>query len=199
MRTAIKLDPESWEVNREAARMLFRHGHLREAIPFFDKAVSLMESDWHNPLMLVTCHRSTGNKAELNKAARISFDRAEKAIAKEPTNGGALAAGANALAIIGDKERALEWVRRALLLDPDNNIMRYNLGCMLIQEIGAVDEALKTFEPFFQRLNSSTHMRHIEVDPDVDPIRDDPRFKEMLAAAKERLGMTPDAAAAAAE
>lgn len=158
-----------------------------------------MESDWHNPLMLVTCHRSTGNKAELNKAARISFDRAEKAIAKEPTNGGALAAGANALAILGDKDRALEWVRRALLLDPDNNIMRYNLGCMLIQEIGAVDEALKTFEPFFQRLNSSTHMRHIEVDPDVDPIRDDPRFKEMLAAAKERLGMTPDAAAAAAE
>jgi adenylate cyclase len=199
MRTAIKLDPESWEVNREAARMLFRHGHLREAIPFFDKAVSLMESDWHNPLMLVTCHRSTGDKAELNKAARISFDRAEKAIAKEPTNGGALAAGANALAILGDKDRALEWVRRALLLDPDNNIMRYNLGCMLIQEIGAVDEALKTFEPFFQRLNSSTHMRHIEVDPDVDPIRDDPRFKEMLAAAKERLGMTPDAAAAAAE
>ena len=77
--------------------MLFRHGHIEEAIPFFDKAASLMESDWHNPLMLVTCHNSTGNKAELNKAARIGLDRAEKAIAKDPTNGGALAAGANAL------------------------------------------------------------------------------------------------------
>ena len=60
IRTALKLDPESWEVNREAARMLFRHGHIREAIPFFEKAASLMESDWHNPLMLVTCYRLDG-------------------------------------------------------------------------------------------------------------------------------------------
>lgn len=196
MRTAIRLDPDSWEVNREAGRMLFRHGHLREAIPFFDKAVALMESDWHNPLMLVTCHRSTGDKAELRKAATTSLQRAEKALAKEPTNGGALAAGANALAILGENERALEWVRRALLLDPDNNVMRYNLACMLIQEIGAVDQAIEALKPFFERVNSSTHMRHIEVDPDLDPIREDPRFQQMFAAAKERLGVGSEAAAA---
>ena len=34
IRKALALDPDSWEVNREAARMLFRHGNLREAIPF---------------------------------------------------------------------------------------------------------------------------------------------------------------------
>ena len=44
-------------------------------------------------------------------------------------------------------------------------------------------------EPFFERLNSTTLMRHLEVDPDLDPIRDDPRFKAQLASAKKRLGM----------
>ena len=30
---------------------------------------------------------------------------------------------------------------------------------------------------------------HLEVDPDMDSIRDTPRFVEMLAAAKQRMGM----------
>ena len=52
IRTALKLGPDSWEVNREVARMLFRHARIQEAIPYFEKAASLMETDWHNPLML---------------------------------------------------------------------------------------------------------------------------------------------------
>jgi len=112
IRKALELDPESWEVNREAARMLFRHGNLREAIPYFEKAASLMDTDWHNPLMLITCYNATGKKDLLRKAAKTSLERAERAIARDPTDGPALAAGANALAILGEKERALEWIRR---------------------------------------------------------------------------------------
>ena len=57
VRTALKLNPASWEVNREAARMLFRRGRTKEAAEFFAKAASVMETDWHNPLMLITCCR----------------------------------------------------------------------------------------------------------------------------------------------
>jgi adenylate cyclase len=83
----------------------------------------------------------------------------------------------------------LEWIRRALFLDPDNLVMRYNLGCALIQDHKAIDEAIKTFQPFFENLQSPMHLRHLDVDPDLDAIRDDPRFQTMLAAAKKRLGM----------
>jgi adenylate cyclase len=189
IRKALALDPESWEVNREAARMLFRHGNIREAIPHFEKASSLMDTDWHNPMMLCTCYKAIGDKELLRKAAKITFERAERAIAKDPTDGPALAAGANALAILGERERALEWIRRALFLDPDNLVMRYNLGCALIQDLGAVDEAVVTFQPFFEKVQSPMHIRHLEVDPDLNAIRDDSRFKQMLAATKERLGM----------
>jgi adenylate cyclase len=188
IRMALKLDPNSWEVNREAARMLFRHNHIREAIPFFERAVSLMDTDWHNSLMLVTCYRSTGDKALLRNAAEVTLARAQSAIAKDPTGGHALVAGANALLILGDEERAFDWGRRALLLDPDNLVMRYNLACAFAWRSSA-EKSLDMLEPFFDRVNSSTHMRHIEVDPDLDPVRDVPRFREMFAAAKQRLGM----------
>lgn len=189
IRTALKLDPESWEVNRETARMLFRHGHVREAIPYFDKAASLMDSDWHNPSMLITCYNSIGDKVQMRKAARTALERAERAIAKDPANGPALAIGALALAMFGEEDRAREWIRRALLLDPDNLSMRYNLACSLALELGDSDSALDTLQPFFERVNSTTHMRHLEIDPDLDRIRDHPRFKEMLASAKQRLGI----------
>ena len=194
IRTALKLDPESWEVNRETARMLFRHGHIREAIPHFEKAASLMESDWHNPSMLITCYNAIGDKVQMRKAARTALERAERAIAKEPANGPALAVGALALAMFGEEDRAREWIRRALLLDPDNLSMRYNLACSQALDLGDTDSALDTLQPFFERVNSTTHMRHLEIDPDLDRIRDHPRFKEMLAKAKQRLGIADLAA-----
>jgi hypothetical protein len=88
-----------------------------------------------------------------------------------------------------EEERARDWVKRALLLDPDNLSMRYNLACSLAQELGDQAGAIETMQPFFEKVNSPMHIRHLEVDPDLDSIRDDPRFKTMLAATKKRLGM----------
>ena len=194
VRTALKLDPESWEVNREVARMLFRHGHMREAIPYFEKAASLNDTDWHNPLMLITCFEAIGDKAKVLKAAATARERVQHAVAMDPTNGTALATGAHALATLGDKDRAREWLRRALLLDPDNLAMRYNTACTVLRHLEDPAEALNTLQPFFDKVTSTTWIWHAEADPDLDSIRDDPRFKEMLAAAKKRLGMEEQAA-----
>jgi adenylate cyclase len=45
-------------------------------------------------------------------------------------------------------------------------------------------------ERFFERLTSTTILKHIEADPDMDSLRNHPRFVGMLATAKERLGVT---------
>ena len=189
IRTALKLDPESWEVNREAARMMFRHGNVRDAIPYFEKAASLNETDWHNPLMLIGCYEAIGDQLRSLKSAETVRERVQRSITGDPTNGTALACGATALALLGDTDRAREWMRRALVLDPENQVMRYNLGCALVRRFGDTEEALTTLEPFFEGVTSTTWIWHAEADPDLEPIRDEPRFKEMLAAAKQRLGM----------
>ena len=67
--------------------------------------------------------------------------------------------------------------------------MRYNVACSLVAEFGEKEEAIEAITPFFERINSAIWMRHVDADPDLDPIREDPRFISMLTAAKERQRM----------
>ena len=65
--------------------------------------------------------------------------------------------------------------------------MRYNLACSLALNLNDPEGALDALEPFFAKVNSPMHIRHLEVDPDLDSIRDHAEFKTMLAGAKKRL------------
>jgi adenylate cyclase len=77
-------------------------------------------------------------------------------------------------------------MERALLIDPDNLTMRYNFGCTLANFLGDKEAALEMLRPAFEKMGLGL-VNHAKVDPDLDRIRDDPRFKEMLAAAERRL------------
>ncbi len=67
--------------------------------------------------------------------------------------------------------------------------MRYNLACALIMELNDADAALDVLEPFFDEVKSPIHVKHLEADPDMESVRDHPRFKKMLAVAKQRMGI----------
>jgi len=190
MEEALRLSPESWEVQHEAALFKFRKSRVPEAIVHFDKAASLMDSDWHSTMMLMTCFQGLGDDANLRKSAQRGVERVEKAIARDPSNASALAAGANALALLGEDRRARDWIERALLLEPDNLIMRYNLACALSAHLRDADRSIEILQDYFERTPSPTHIKHLAIDPDLDSVRDDPRFKDMLFAARQRLGMS---------
>jgi adenylate cyclase len=193
---ALRFGPDSWEVNRETARLMFREGRFKDAIPYFERAVQLMESDYANANMLMCCCGAVGDAAGKERAARIGLERSEAAVSKEPTNGAALAYGAMSLAAMGQKERAAEWIQRALLVAPDNLTMRYNLGCLQSAHLHDLDAAVDVLGPFFQKIQSHSHISHADVDPDLNPLRNDPRFQKMVEDAKDRLGMVGEAVAA---
>ena len=190
---ALRLGPDSWEVNRETARLMFRRDKMGDAIRYFEKASQLMDTDFHSCLMLQTCYLGTGDETAALEAARRTLERAEVALVKDPTNGAALAAGASSLIMIGEIERAKDWLQRALLLDPDNLMVRYNVACSLTFRNSDLDGALELLEPYFERIDSPGQIRHTEIDPDMDSLRDNPKFKSMLADAKVRLGMVEKA------
>ena len=101
--------------------------------------------------------------------------------------------GSGSLAALGEQERARDWARRALLLDPDNLLGRYNIACALVHDLDDPEAGVEALRPYFELTSSTTEIRHAEADPDLDSIRDDPRFKDMVAAAKKRLGMVATA------
>jgi adenylate cyclase len=112
--------------------------------------------------------------------------RAEKAVATDADNGSAMATIFSCLLCLGETERAKEWARRAVLIDPDNLGMRYNLACDFVVAVHDHDMALEMLRPVC-RNSGHEQIAWIAADPDMDPLRDDPRFKELVAEAEARL------------
>ena len=192
--TALQLDPESWEVNREAARLTFKEGRIDEAAQYFRKATELMDTDYYDPGLLVVCYTALGDIEKAKSAAEITVARAERALARDPSNGAALGHGAYSLACLGESERAKQWMNRALLVDPENPIMRYNLACALTTQLKDHEAALEMLEPYLATATLS-QVTYTEADPDMDGIRDDPRFQALIAAARRRASAGDGAAA----
>ena len=186
--TALELDPESWEVNKEAARVRMRQHRLGDAAALLEKAVALMEADVHAWARLVTLHHALKNRSAEKIAAEKTISEAEEILAADPSNGAAMSFGALAHAALGRSERAKEWIERALLVDPDNLSMHYNFACALAGFVGDSDAALRHLERSLATAGVF-HLSLVEADPDLDPLRDHPGFQEILAAARKRLGM----------
>ena len=183
---ALSLNPESWEVNKEAARILYRQGRLDEAIQLLEKATALAEGDFHSWGMLSAARLAQGNLAQAKKCAEKVLEHVEGVLARDPDNGAALAFGALSFAAVGQSERAREWIDRALLLDPDNLYMRYNLAWPLIAFFDDKEAALELLEPALAK-GGRTLISLAAADHNLDPLRDDPRFQKMIETALARV------------
>jgi adenylate cyclase len=186
IQAALQLDPTSWEVNKEAAFLTFRRGEIKQAIPYFEKAASMMDTDYHDSGMLITCYQAIGDLNAMRGAAERTLGRAEKAVAHDPSNGSALGWGATCHAVLGDGDRAKEWLHRAMLMDPDNWSLGYNFACALSNYLNDTEGALDLLTDLFKRA-SPTQLKHCQADPDMASMRDDPRFIAMFTEAEERL------------
>jgi adenylate cyclase len=187
--TALELDAESYEVNFAAARWCIATRDHLQAIAFFEKAASEITSDFYAAGMLPGCYLEVGDSEGARVAARRAAERCEKAVALEPDNGSAMAFLAIALAVLGENERMKEWIERAVLLDPDNLNMRYNLACVLINYAHDNDASIDMLGFVLERCLADV-VNWMRGDADLDPVRDDPRFRAMLAAAEARIALT---------
>ena len=115
--------------------------------------------------------------------------RSEKVVAQDPANGFALGLTAASLAVLGEVERTNEWIKRALLIDSENMAMRYNLACTLATYLVDLDGAIDLLVPYFDSVEA-TLFQHAEVDPDMAPLRDLPRYRALADTARKRLGLS---------
>jgi adenylate cyclase len=190
---ALQLAPESWEVNKEAGRLAKHRRDFSKAVSHYEKAVEVMDSDFHSWASLVTCYQALGRCDEVKQGAAMMVSEAQKALQQDPSNGAALGIIAGGHAILGESERAREWIERAMLIDPDNVNMKYNFACVLAAYVGDKDEALHLLDRALAAAGEM-QLRVAEADPDFDGIRDDPRFQQLIAREKKRHGIDSVAA-----
>ena len=187
--TALKLNPDSWEVNKEAARLFYRQRRLDDAARHLARATEIVPVDFHGWGMLLAFYTAKGDADRAKECALKVIELVEDVLARDPQNGVALAMGANSFATLGQNDRAEQWTRRAERFDPDNLFMRYNLGFGLAAILGNKDAAIAMLAPVLAKGGPNT-IRLAANDPNLDCLRGDTRFQEMLAAAGKRLGLS---------
>ncbi len=189
---ALKLDPESYETNRSAGRLSYQLHQHEDAIRYFEKAVKLMDADVNSAMMLISCYTAIGDLTSKRRAAQLALKRTETVLAQDQYNSGVTAYSAYALAALGEGERAKARMERTLLIDPDNFNTRYNFGCALSVHLEDKQAALDMLGPAFEMM-SDAFLPYAKADPDLDLLRDDPRFHAMVANAEARVATTkPD-------
>jgi len=187
---ALKLDPDAYEVNNAVARAHFSARRIAEATRHWEKATTSMEGDYHAAGMLLTCYDALGDKVASRRAAERALARAERVVASEPDNGSAMSFIVTALGVLEEKERAIEWIERGTLLDPNNHNMYYNFACTLSISFHDAEGAIDLLTGIFA-IATIESMNWMKVDPDLDPLREHPRFKQMMVDAEARIAVSP--------
>jgi tetratricopeptide (TPR) repeat protein len=184
---ALAMDANSWEANREAARLLYTQGFADRAIPFGEKALAARKTDHQSASLLISCYRATHNKDALKEAAEQAVARAEQSIASGSGIGSAFASGAKGLAVLGHEDRARKWLRKALNVDPGNLPLRYDVAAVLAAFVNDGDAALDVLEAVVEAASSREDLQLLETDPDWNSIRQGRTFQSLVHRARKRV------------
>jgi adenylate cyclase len=185
LENAFRLDPESYDANVSAARCAIGQSRLPDAIGYLEKAAQVYPTDFWALGMAVNMNAALGDRKAAEGAAHRVLKRIEKVIVAEPDHGAALSWGVISLFVLGEIERAMEWAERAILMEPDNANMTYNIACAMVRA-GQIDSGLDLLDPLIATWTAQG-LRWIKVDPDLDPVRDHPRFISILGGIEARL------------
>ena len=178
---AIRLNPNLFEAYYYFARASFARGDVERSAELFQSAADVCQEDFQSPLLLAQSLRMLGRHDEAMRACREGIRRTERMLELNPIDVRALSLGSVALYEDGQSARAFEWSQQSLELYPDDMSALVNAGC-LHSRAGHKEEALEFFTRVFAR--GWCKRDWVDRDPDYDIVRDDPRFKKLLARLK---------------
>src|SRR5438874_811155 len=176
---AIALDPNSFEGHYFYGRACFTQGKQERAAALFERVAEVKPDDYQSLILLIQIYRSLGRDADQKNAARRGVERAERDLTLHPDNPRSAYLGAAALVVLGENDRAREWLSRALAIDPHDIWTQYNAAC-IYTNLGDIERAFDVLERVLPHAGHELKAGWIEHDSDLDPLRNHPRYQKIL-------------------
>jgi TolB-like protein/Flp pilus assembly protein TadD len=174
--TAIALKPNLWQAHYYYGRVCFQQGKLEQAVSLFEGATQWCE-DWEARFFAAQSYAAMHREEDADAAYRLALRVTEEHLELNPDDARAATMAAVAACRVGQRDRGLEWARKAFAIDPTDAGVSYNVACVYALE-GIKDEAFTCLEA--ARRGGFWHPDWISNDPDLDSLRDDPRFEALL-------------------
>jgi adenylate cyclase len=174
---AILLNPSLYEPYYFYGRDCLAAGKFEKAARLFSEACKIRPEDYQASSFLSMAYAELGRKKEQEEANRRTLECVEKHVDLHPDDGRALTFGAYALVEQGQPDRAREWSERALDADRDEPAIMYNVACTY-SLLGEADKAIELLDRAIQQ--GYGHRAWLSHDPDLAPLREDPRFQQLL-------------------
>jgi adenylate cyclase len=177
---ALQLEGDVYEVAYVAGRIFGCERRFADAAAQWMKAAEFNANDFAAAGMAIHLLEAAGDHAAARRAAEMCIERAERVLAQDRANGHAMAFGATALVFLGQIERTKQWIDRALLVDPDNQLMRYNFACALAAVPDETDLVIEMLATVMRSSEGVVFAKWAATDTSLDPIRGDRRLKALL-------------------
>jgi non-specific serine/threonine protein kinase len=175
--TAIRQDPHLYEAYYFYARACHAQSKHEKAARLFQQACETRPEDYQAPVLLGAVYERLGQSDDALMAYRLGQAAAEKHLDLHPDDARALYLGANAMCRLGETSRGIDWLKRAIRIEPEDPHTLYNVACVYSQ-VRRTDDAIEALEQAVE--HGFTHKEWIENDSDLDPLRDHPRFEGLL-------------------
>lgn len=175
--TAIRQDPALFEAYYFFARACFAQGKHDQAAELFEQAYRVQPEDYSAPSLLAASYGALGRADDARDARRRSLEAAEKHLELFPDDARALYIGASGWIALGERDRGRQWAERALEADPEDPLVLYNVACAYTN-LGEPERAIRCLD---EAITFGYGQRDwLEHDSDLDPLREDPRFQDLL-------------------
>ena len=180
---AIGLNPNLFEAYYFYARACFVQGKYQKAKDLYLQASRVNPADYQSPALLAFLYKTMGQEKKMLPVLHEARDKVEQHLALNPDDSRAIYLGADVLIRLGEKQKAMEYVKRLAATERDEPYLLYGVAC-LYSLIGKPDEAVfyltKSVEGGF------AHRQYLEKDSDFDPIREHPGYKRLIRDLKMR-------------
>ena len=177
---ATELDPENFDAWYFYARDKVHEGDLDRAIELFERAAEVRPEDYQSLLLLRQLYHGKGDHDREMEVSRQGIERARAVLELNPDDNRAWNMGAFALIRLGQREEGDRWMQTAMDKAPNDSIVLYNAACYYAL-VGEVEKSLDCLENCHFRVGG-LNREWLMHDPDLDNVRDLPRFADLLAA-----------------